>query len=352
MRLVLCWADISGYMAACWRELARVPGVELHVIAHVPPSGTFDPALVEELNIRLLTPKERDGADLVASLIRERKPEILYLTGWFNAAYRTVASSAEFAPIPKGMGLDTPWRATLKQQLGRIALRRYVARFDKLWVPGERAWQYARMLGAPESKIRRGLYGVDYAGFAPLYDGRAARPSGWPRRFLFVGRYHEEKGIATLVDAYARYRSTVSDPWPLTTCGGGPLESLLRREGIENLGFRQPTQVREIMRDRGAFVLASHVDPWPLVIVESAAAGLPVLCTETCGSAVELVRPFHNGLMVATADADALSRGMRWLHDRYDELPQMGARGRELAASYSAQLWAQRWAEAARESIQ
>jgi len=247
------------------------------------------------------------------------------------------------------MGLDTPWRATLKQHLGRLALRRYVRRFEQVFVPGERAWQYARRLGATESRIRRGLYGVDFDGLAPLYDERAAAPPGWPRRFLFVGRYHPDKGLPTLVDAYARYRSAVADPWPLTTCGAGPLESLLRGEGIENLGFRQPTEVRDEMRRGGVFVLASHVDPWPLVVVEASAAGLPVLCTEACGSAVELVRPYHNGIAVATGNAVALAAGMRWLHDHHADLPRMGARGRELASAYSAQAWATRWSEAALE---
>jgi glycosyltransferase involved in cell wall biosynthesis len=349
VRLVVCWPEISGYMAACWKALTTVPGIDLRLIAHVAPGGTFDAALVEGLNVRLLAGDERDDVDLIASLVREREPDLLYLTGWFNAAYRTIARSPEFANIPKWMGLDTPWRATLRQQLGRVALRRYVALFEKVFVPGERAWQYARMLGAPERKIRRALYGIDFDGFAPLYDRRARLPGGWPKRFLFVGRYHEEKGIPTLVDAYRRYRAAVSDPWPLTTCGGGPLEGLLRGDGIENLGFRQPAEVRDIMRNSGAFVLASHVDPWPLVVVESSAAGLPVLCTETCGSAVELVRPYYSGLMAATADAEMLARGMRWLHEHHADLPQMGARGRELAAAYSAQMWAKRWAEAARE---
>jgi glycosyltransferase involved in cell wall biosynthesis len=98
------------------------------------------------------------------------------------------------------------------------------------------------------------------------------------------------------------------------------------------------------------FVLASHFDPWPLVVVESSAAGLPVLCTESCGSAVELVRSYFNGLTVATADIDALAGGMRWMHDHAGELSEMGRRGRELAAAYSAQMWAVRWSQATRDA--
>lgn len=350
MRLVICWSDISGYMAACWRALAALPGVEAHVIATEASGRTFNNDLIAGLHVKLIPQDRREDLDLIRALVRERRPDVLYTSGWSNPAYRAMAASKEFLGVPKWMGVDTPYLGTLRQQVGRVVLRRYVARMDKVFVAGERAWQYLRALGAPEARLRRGLYGVDHEALAPAHAQRCADPRGWPKRFLFIGRYVEEKGIPTLVRAYARYRGSVSDPWPLTTCGVGPMTELLRADGIDDLGFRQPAEMREIMLRHGALVLSSHFDPWPLVVVEAAAAGLPVACTEACGSAVELVRPYHNGLTVATGDPDALARALIWLHERHAELPRMGERGRELASGYSAQAWALRWTEAARES--
>ena len=144
-----------------------------------------------------------------------------------------------------------------------------------------------RILGASQQSVRRGLYGVDFDGFAPLYEQRVAEAGGWPRKFLFIGRYAPEKGLDVLIEAYQRYRTTVTEPWALSCCGSGPLKHLLQGQaGIEDCGFQQPSQLRQIMATHGAFVLASHFDPWPLVVVEASAAGLPVLCTEACGSAV------------------------------------------------------------------
>ncbi|MEZ0263688.1 MAG: hypothetical protein ACAI43_03095, partial [Phycisphaerae bacterium] len=34
MRILICWPEVSGYMAACWRALAARPGVDLRVIAY------------------------------------------------------------------------------------------------------------------------------------------------------------------------------------------------------------------------------------------------------------------------------------------------------------------------------
>ena len=208
-------------------------------------------------------------------------------------------------------------------------------------VPGERAWQYARHLGFPQSKIRRGMYGIDFDSLSPLYDRRLAEnPAGWPRRFLYVGRYAEEKAIEVLVEAYKIYTAKTSDPWPLSTCGAGPKAPLL--QGIPNLtdhGFVQPTNQAAIWASHGAFILPSRYDPWPLVIVEACAAGLPIICTESCGSAVELVRSQFNGMPIAADDPQALAQAMLWMHQHHEQCAAMGQRSRQFAAAYSASVW-------------
>ena len=78
--------------------------------------------------------------------------------------------------------------------------------------------------------------------------------------------------------------------------------------GVTNMGFVQPSKQPEIFASHGVFILPSRYDPWPLVIVEACASGLPVVHTEACGSAVELVRPYFNGVSVTTDDAASLAR--------------------------------------------
>ena len=188
------------------------------------------------------------------------------------------------------------------------------------------------------------MYGIDLDAFKDIYSRRQARLEGWPRRFLFVGRYAPEKGIDVLMEAYALYRKRVPDPWPLTCCGRGPMQRLLEgAEGVTNRGFVQPKEQAEVWEEHGVFVLGSRFDPWPLVIAEACAAGLPVICTEACGSSVELVRAHYNGLSVATDNAAALATAMQWSHERYSELPLQGDRSRNFAAAYSAGITAERW---------
>ena len=354
MRVFFCWTHISGYMAACWRALAARPGVEVDVLAFRSGDNeaNFRDDVVAGLKIRLLDERERDDANLIRSVVVDAKPDVLVLPGWAYDAYRALAFDSALASAKRVMTMDTPYRGTVRQRLGRFKMASFFARVDRVMVPGERAWQLARVLGFDETKVRRGMYGVDFAALAPLHARRAAQPGGWPKRFLFTGRYAHEKGVDVLLAAYAQYRHAVADPWPLTCCGMGDMKGLLANQaGVEDLGFVQPADMHAVSARGGVFVLASRYDPWPLVIVESCAAGLPVVCTEACGSAVELVRSQHNGWLVATGDVADLARGLLLAHNTYNDLPLMGHRAQQLAEAYSAEAFAHRWGQMCEELL-
>lgn len=349
MRAVICWAGISGYMSVCWRALAERMGDDLLVVSfgETGNATSFSQELMRGIPSRLLDQRERDDAGLIAKIVVDHRPDIVLIPGWFHPPFRALVDRPELSRVKKMMGMDTPLTRTWKQWFGRFGLRGYVGKMDRVIVPGERGFQYAKYLGVPESRIRKGLYGVDVEGLSPLYEQRARN---WPRQFLFTGRYAPVKGIDTLVAAYRNYRAQVSDPWPLVCCGQGPLRELLRTtKGVVDRGFVQPGDMRQVMLESGVFVLASTYDPWPLVIVEACASGLPVVCTDACGSAVELVQSGRNGLTVPSGDATSLASAMRRMHEQYEALPVMGRHGQTLAEPYSAGQWATRWTQIMQE---
>lgn len=348
MRVVFCWMGISGYMAACWRALAARGDLDVSVIvAHLADKSTaFDVSeLTRGYNCDILFGDAGNDPEQVAARVVSARPDIVVLSGWAYRGFRGLPFDRRLSGARFIMAMDTPWRNTLRKQLAGLLLRRYLRRLDAVVVAGERSWQYARVLGIPEARIYRGVYGADTAPLAPLHARRLEQPGGWPKRFVFVGRYVPEKGIDVLMDAYGMYRVSVPDPWPLTCCGMGPLRDRVRATpGVEDAGFLQPARLPEMLLRHGVFVLSSRYEPWGVVIVEAAAAGLPVICSEACGSSVELVRAYYSGLTVPTGDPAALARAMAWCHAAYDRLPEMGARGSVFGAAYSAEMWAERWA--------
>ena len=352
MRIVFCWTDISGYMAACWRALARIEGVEVSVLAFAGGGPGFATDLMQGLDHELLDDSTRDDPARVAQMVSERRPDIVVIAGWMHPPYRRLSRHPALDHARFILAMDTPWRGDWRQRMARWRLWPLLRRMDRVVVPGERGWQYARNLGLPERRIERGLYGVDEARLRDCLSEREKRDESWPRRMVFVGRYAPEKGVDVLLDAYQRYRRAHREPFELSCCGKGPLGERLRGvEGVTDYGFVQPDSLSQTLSEHGVFVLPSRYDPWPLALVEACAAGLPVICTSACGSAVELIRPYHNGLVVPTADADALAHAMSWMHQHAQDLPRMGARAQPFAAAYSAQLWAQRWSQICRQLL-
>ena len=58
-------------------------------------------------------------------------------------------------------------------------------------------------------------YSCDQRAFEALAPSTASRGAPLPHSFLFVGRFIPEKGVDTLLEAYAMYREIATDPWPL-----------------------------------------------------------------------------------------------------------------------------------------
>lgn len=345
IKVVFCWAEASGYMSACWRALDARPGVDVHILhpeqLFLAQTNRFKHEL-DGLSNEMFDSSSPDILPWLVEAVSRQRPHVIVLCGWIFWPYTRLLRSAALEGVRAIMGMDSPWRGTWSQRLARLRLGPTLERCHLVVTSGERSSAYARKLGVPEARIRSGYYGFDYERFSRVAQSRT--PERWPRKFLFVGRYVAQKDLGTLAAAYAKYRRMVDAPWDLTCCGQGPDAALIAgHTGITDIGFKPPSELPDVFRSHGAFVMASQFEPWGVVIAEAAASGLPPLCTTVCGAALDLVRPYYNGVTVAPRDADGLAAAMRWMHEHSDELPQMGARARAAAEAFSAHAWAARW---------
>lgn len=321
------------------------PDIDLRVLAYSDSEeSSFGHDIMGNVDWVPLTTDIRSDAGQIRNKVLDFDPDVVVIAGWLNSAYVKLTKAPELSNKRFVMAMDTPWQGTWRQRLAPYVLQSYISKLDAAVVTGERAWIYGRKLGIEEGKLFKGQYGVDYRALSELFRKRAS--ARWPKQFLFVGRYSEEKGIADLVAAYEHYRRSVSDPWTLVCCGKGELETLLDGvPGISNRGFVQPTELHEILVGSGALIMPSHFDPWPLALVEACAAGLPIVATYACGSAVECVRSEFNGYMCATADSHSLASALIKTHSSYDDLPSFGERSKALVSAYSTEYWLKRWKE-------
>jgi glycosyltransferase involved in cell wall biosynthesis len=379
MRIALLHTRLSGYLAACLREFKRRSGAELLIYAWPNQvDAPFDPAVFADLG-EIRNRREHSDSE-IADAVRSFRPDALLVSGWADKGYVKICKEMRKLGVPVISGCDTQWKGTLRQHLAGITARFHVQKaIDVLWVTGERQATLARALGYDGERLWDGYYACDWARFAresvvrgPLSVvrelGKAPstttstttststdnrQPTTLPLHrqlttdnrqphFLFVGRYAPEKGLDTLVAAYARYREQVAEPWALRCAGAGPLRESLIAAGAEDVGFVQPNELPALMRSASAFVLPSRFEPWGVVVQEAAASGLPLILSNACGAGVHLLRDKFNGFSFPAGDANALAERMVRMSGMDEEKrAAFGENGFQLSRQYTPERWAE-----------
>jgi len=336
MRLAVLWSELSGYTLDCWSALASL-GVEIEALCSISGAGSNAPFDLREppgVKISYFDEGDPKSGPIVEEFVSRARPTVLLVSGWWNAHYRHAAAEAS---IPYIVACDNPYRDVIQSSGLRLRHGRFLRGAAAVAVPGERGFQLINRSGIAPGRIFRPLYGI--ATSPP--DTKVLKRD---RAFLFVGQLIERKGIPELLSAYAQYRLNSADPLALYIAGTGPLETLRDgQEGVEWLGFVQPSELASLRSKCPFLVLPSHHDAWPLALVEAAADGMGILCTTACGSSVEIVRSGWNGRVFPPKNVAALAEALQWADAHIQESDLIGERSRQLAAPYSAEQWAEEW---------
>lgn len=167
-------------------------------------------------------------------------------------------------------------------------------------------------------------------------DGVPAR-QGAGDGFVFAGRLSEEKGIDTLIDAMVLLAQRGQPDVRLQVAGEGPQEAALRRiaaEGEANVTFHgrlDKQAVADLMRSSRASVIpARWHENQPLSVLESLAAGVPVVATRM-GGLPDVVTDQVNGLLVAADDPESLADALSLYSNDPERAAAHGAAAREAA---------------------
>ena len=175
--------------------------------------------------------------------------------------------------------------------------------------------------GLPAEKARYLPNAVDVSEMVPDYSAG--------KRFVFVGRLSEEKGLLTFVKAVAE--SGVA----ATIVGTGPqedeLKALVESSGadVEFAGYQTGDPLFDIVREARALVLPSECyENAPVVLLEAYGVGTPVLGSDL-GGIPELIVPGETGLLATAGDARSFAEQLTTMQTMTnDQLGDMGRAGR------------------------
>ena len=169
---------------------------------------------------------------------------------------------------------------------------------------------YQRVIGKPAGLVRCVFNGVTASEFDPVPLAEDATD------IVYVGEFREIKGADLLIQAVARLRAD-GKPVTLTLAGDGEeTEKLKTLIGSLNLGdavrFIGHVKARFGFSKGKLLVVPSRGDSMPYVVIEAAAAGVPLIAAHV-GGIPEILGPHNDGLFVANsigAMADAIETAL------------------------------------------
>jgi len=159
---------------------------------------------------------------------------------------------------------------------------------------------------------------------------------------LYVGRLATEKGVGTLLKAWA----LLENPVPLRIVGDGPLRTTLEtqreRSNLSNVRFEGwlcREKLASVMKQAAFLIFPSEwYEPFGLTIVEAFACGVPVIASRLDPIA-EILEEGKTGLYFTPRQATELAAKINWAWNHPHEMEMMGQAAR---AQYQAKYTAER----------
>lgn len=303
----------------------------------------------------------RDSHRQVRRLIRRERPDVVHFYNTFPLLSPSVyyAARAESCPVVQSLhnyrlmcpnalfyregricedclGKFVPWNGVLHKcyrgDRGASAVVASMLVGHRLLGTWKRTVDIyvAGMTGFVREKFRAGGIPVDRLVLKPNFvfpdPGEGDGDGGYA---LFAGRLTPEKGVTTLLEAWAQLPEGRS----LLILGDGRMAPEVEQvaalhPGVEWLGRKSLDETYALLK-RAAFLIcpSEWYEALPRIIVDSFAVGTPVLASEV-GAMADVVHDGLEGLHFRTGDAEHLAERASWLFEHPDERSKMRAAAR------------------------
>jgi glycosyltransferase involved in cell wall biosynthesis len=262
-------------------------------------------------------------------LIRQLKPDVLHGHGAKAGAFvrlKTGSKGTIRVYTPHGGSLHYPLN-TVKGALYSRLERALMNSTDLFLFESTFARDtYQRTIGTPKALVRCVFNGVTAEEFDPVVKADDATD------VVYVGEFRHIKGADLLIDAVARLHAD-GKPVTLTLAGDGEELEALKAQ-IQTLGLTEAVRFIGHVKARYGFskgdvlVVPSRGDSMPYVVIEAAAAGIPMVAAnvggipEIFGSHTEalfapnIVSAMADAIEIALEDPEAAQARARSLRER------------------------------------
>ena len=270
---------------------------------------------------RLTTQQIREKLETV---FKDFRPDAVAVPGWSSRGALAALQWCLKHRVPAVLMTESSQHDEQRMAWKEWTKRRLLRLFPAALAGGSLHAAYLEQLGMSPERVFLGYDVIDNE----FFHQRAAEirvsipPTDRRPHFLASARFIEKKNLFRLLRAYADYRIEIVNrgglAWPLVLLGDGELRPRLEalvdelglRDAVTLPGFKQYEELPGYYARASAFIHASTTEQWGLVVNEAMASGLPVLVSDRCGCASDLVKDGANGFVFDPFDQTSMTRAM------------------------------------------
>ncbi len=294
----------------------------------------------------------------ITSLLKRvifHNPKLIYLNGYYDASYWAVIVYAKLKNIKIIIDSESTEasreRVWWKEKLKKII----IPRMDGYLCLGTKATEYIIKLGVKNEKIlsTRNI-GIANDKVAQLYqnaffikDSVKKQLNLSPYNFIYAGRFSPIKNLLMLVEAFAELtkHDDFEHNWGLILSGDGPekdtLKSLVSSKNMGGITFLPSCEWHEVPARYAladVAILPSLFEPFGFLVNEALVYGMPIIVSNRCGSAFDLVQEGENGYTFDPTKKEELVEKMGKMMNNISEHKMMGEKGKKLVAHFHPDL--------------
>lgn len=291
----------------------------IHHIPHI--GGEYPPPHYLSHNLADLDSPEL--CPLVIDALEREDPDAILIPGYGFPVSRTMLRWSSSRKRGSVVMFESKKSDHFRNPIKELAKRLILRKADCAFCGGSLHAAYARDLGFPQDRIFTGYSAIDNNHFSRLSDSLRQQPTIHPTPYILaIGRLIPKKGFESLVDGFAQFKAHHGANWHLVILGEGPqrpiLDALIKARGLTSSvwlpGYADVRKIAHSFAHAAIFVLPSTCsEQWGLVVNEAMACKVPVVVSDACGCAYDLVKHGITGLQFHAGDSGQLGQALATL---------------------------------------
>jgi len=307
----------------------KAAGHSVGFICDSTSGGAFEDARIEALAadlalgvVRLPMSRSIGPSDLPSTLQVARhaarmRPDVLHAHGAKGGVFGRLAAAIERRKGRPVAAFYAPHGGSLhyapNSATGRIyfSVERGLERLTDglLHVSAFEREAYRAKVGVPRCPVHVVPNGLRPEEFEPVV------PAADAADFLFIGALRDLKGVDVLIEALALLRDAGAAFRAVLVGGGEPAEAeryprMAAELGLaDRVAFRPPMPAREAFALARTVVVPSRAESMPYIVLEAAAAGMPMIATDVGG--IPEILSDAAARLIPAGDSAALAESLR-----------------------------------------